>query len=191
MTLHTHSGSLPTHQYVWLEPNAIGQHEWLRAVWFGITCFPGRAFGCHVLLECGAVYRNVPLHQLAASDDAAPNWTAGDAQTWDAYGYQFSLLEYPFLANMNAQAKLQSGQILDGHYLFTLVPVGDAFSAAPEQSKEFYFVQLDNGRFTAQPTNQVLIEDRSFVTQLEWPTFLKRQRGWHSAEDVEHGDFRP
>jgi len=80
---------------------------------------------------------------------------------------------------------LQDGSEHDGHYLFTLVPIGDAFSAAPEQSKEFYFVQLDNGRYTSQPTNQVLIEDKSFVDKLEWPTFLKRQRGWHSAEDSE------
>jgi len=182
MTLHTHSGSLVTHQYVWIDPGAIGEQDWIRGVWFGITCYPGRAFGCHVLLECGAVYRNVPLHQLSAVRDA-PLWSPTQAQTWDAYGYQFSITEYPFLANMNARVRLQDDSEHAGHYLFTLVPVGDPFSAAPEQSKEFYFVQLDSGRFTAQPTNQVLIDDRSFCTTLEWPTFLKRQRGWHSAED--------
>jgi len=184
MALFTHAGALITHQYCWIEPNAIGAHGGLRAVWFGLTCFPGRAFGCHVLLECGAVYRNVPLHQLSTVRDAPP-WTAAQAQTWDSYGYDFSIIEYPFFANMNARVKLQDDTEHDGHYLFTLVPVGDAFSAAPEQSKEFYFVQLDNGRYTSQPTNQVLIEDKSFVDKLEWPTFLQRQRTWHSAEDSE------
>ena len=182
MTLYTGAGALPAHQYVWVEPNAIGDHHWLPGVWFALTAWPGRAFGCHVLLENGAVYRNVPLHQLASRKTDAP-WTAGDAQTWDAYGWQFALLEYPYLATMNAQAKLQSGAEHAGHYLFTLVPVGDAFSAAPAQSKEFYFLQLENGRYTSQPTNQVLIDDRSFVDKLEWPTFLKRQKDWHSAEE--------
>lgn len=184
MTLHTHTGSLPAHQYVWIDADAIGQHEPLRAVWFGLTCWPGRAFGCHVLLECGAVYRNVPLHQLA-SKPGAPAWRASDAQTWDAYGWQFALLDYPYLSNMNAKARLRSGAEHGGMYLFTLAPVGDAFSAAPEQSKEFYFLALDNGRFTAQPTNHVLLEDRSFTTTLEWPKFLRRQTDWHSAEERE------
>ena len=180
--IYSHAGALATHRYVWIEPNAIGDHGWIRGVWFGITCFPGRAFGCHVLLENGAVYRNVPLHQIAAIENA-PEWTAADAQTWDAYGYQFSIIEYPFLANMNAKVMLQCGVEYGGHYLFTLVPIGDGFSAAPEQNKEFYFIEVNNGRYTAQPTNQVLIDDKSFVTKLEWPTFLKRQRGYFSAEE--------
>ena len=41
MTLYTHAGSLITHQYVWIEPEAIGKHGWIRGVWFGLTCFPG------------------------------------------------------------------------------------------------------------------------------------------------------
>lgn len=182
--LYTHAGALPAHKYVWIEPNAIGQHDWLRGVWFGITCYPGRAFGCHVLLECGAVYRNVPLHQLAWNKEPESLWTAADAQTWDAYGWQFSTIEYPFLASMNALVRLQDRTEHPGMYLFTIVPVGDAFSAEPEQGKEFYVLQLANGRFTAQPTNHVLIEDRSFCKQLEWPKFLERQTEWHSAEEA-------
>jgi hypothetical protein len=184
MTLHTHAGPLPAHQYVWIDADAIGKHEPLRAVWFGLTSWPGRAFGCHVLLECGAVYRNVPLHQLAAVKDAPP-WEPWQAATWDAYGWQFTTLEYPYLSSMNARVRLQDGAEHAGMYLFTLAPVGDAFSASPAQSKEFYFLQLENGRYTAQPTNQVLIDDRSWVDELKWPTFLKRQRDWHSAEDRE------
>jgi len=137
LTLHTHAGSLPTHKYVWIEPRAIGDHGWLRAVWFGLASFPGRAWGCHVMLESGAVYRNVPLHQLASHNDVDEPWTPAQAQT-----------------------------------------------AAPEQSKEFYFIQLENGRFTAQPTNHVLVEDRSFTRkEMGWPDFLRRQEDWYSAED--------
>jgi hypothetical protein len=84
---------------------------------------------------------------------------------------------------MNAKVRLQDRREMAGEYWFTVSPVADAFSAVPEQSKEFYFCGLDNGRITAQPTNHVLLEDRSFTTALEWPKFLRRQTDWHSAED--------
>jgi len=186
MTLYTHSGPLPAHRYVWVEPNACGSHDWLRGVWFGVTSFPGRAFGCHIMLESGAVYRNVPLHRLATRKDALSEWSAADAQTWDAYGYQFSVLEYPFLQAMDGRVRLQNATEHSGTYLFTMVPIGDGFSASPEQSKEFYFFELQCGRFTAQPTNHVLMQDRSFCDKnAEWPTFLRRQTEWFSAEDEE------
>lgn len=183
MTLYTHAGSLPRHLYVWIEPNAIGEHDWLPAVWFGLCAFPGRTWGCHVLLECGAVYRNVPLHQLATKRDAS-RWTAEQGQTWDVYGHQFSTIEYPYLAGLNARVRLQDRSELEGQYLFTAIPVNDAFSAAPEQAKEFYFLALGNGRLTSQPTNHVLIQDRSFTRELEWPKFLRRQTQVWSAEDA-------
>lgn len=186
MSLYTHAGPLPAHQYVWIEPAAIGNVGWHPAVWFGLVSYPGRTWGCHVLLECGAVYRNVPLHQLAwRSDPESVEWRARDAQTWDCYGWGFSVIEYPFLASMNARARLQDSREEPGQYLFTAVPVGDAFSAEPAQAKEFYFLKLDCGRYTSQPTNQVLIDDKSFVEKLEWPQFLRRQRKVWSAEDAE------
>lgn len=178
----SHAGALPRHLYVWVQPNAVGRHDWLPVVWFGLTSYPGRAWGCHVLLECGAIYRNVPLHQLATEKtDAA--WSPSEAQTWDCYGWDFGTIEYPYLATMNARVRLRDKSEHRGQYLFTVAPIGDAFSAAPEQSKEFFFVALENGRLTAQPTNHVLIEDRSFTRELQWPKFLQRQTEVWSAED--------
>jgi hypothetical protein len=63
--IHSLCGPLPKHRYVWIQPQAMGNHGWLRAVWFGLVSHPSRAWGCNVMLECGAIYRNVPLHQLA------------------------------------------------------------------------------------------------------------------------------
>jgi hypothetical protein len=40
----------------------------------------------------------------------------------------------------------------------------DGWSDAPEQDKEFIFLQLDYGRLTIQPTNRVTFIDRSFIT---------------------------
>jgi hypothetical protein len=180
--LYTHAGAIPEHQYTFIEPNAIGEHDWLPVVWFGLSCYPGRAIACHVMLECGAIYRNVPLHKLGWNKTASTNWGPEDAATWDAYGWQFSTLKYPFFNGMSGIVRLQSSSEHVGSYMFTLIPVGDSFSAEPTQSKEFYFFKLENGRYSAQPTNHVLMKDASFTTAPKWPTFLRRQDTWHSAE---------
>lgn len=181
MTLYTGSGSLKTHQYCLLEPQAIGDHGWITVAWFGISSYPGRTWGCHVLLECGAVYRNVPLHQLATRETDTP-WSPSQAQTWDCYGYQFSLEEYSYLRGRAAKCRLRDRSEHSGQYLFTIVPIGDAWSAHPVQSKEFTLVALENGRFTAQPTDRVLFEDISFTGEVEWPNWLRRQNRVWSAE---------
>ena len=62
-------------------------------------------------------------------------------------------------------------------------PVGDGFSAYPEQAKEFSFVRLDNDRLTVQPTNHVVFRERSFTdNKLEFPLPLKRQTEIYTAE---------
>lgn len=183
MTLYTGSGSLPVHQYCFVEPNALGEHDWLPVAWFGLSSYPGRTWGCHVMLECGAVYRNVPLHQLASrKTDIA--WLPENGQTWDCYGYQFSILEYTFLKSRGAIARLRGGSEHGGRYLCTIVPIGDPWSDHPDQGKEFTLIALDNGRYTAQPTDRTLFEDRSFTRTIDWPTFLKRQTQTWSAENA-------
>jgi hypothetical protein len=63
-----------------------------------------------------------------------------------------------------------------GEYLFTVAPVGDGFSAYPEQAKEFTFVKLDSGWMTVQPTNHIVFRERSFTdNKLEFPKGMKRQ----------------
>ncbi len=42
----------------------------------------------------------------------------------------------------------------------------------PSQSKEFMFIQLDNGRLTIMPTNELRFHDKSY-TEGDWPKDLK------------------
>ena len=135
------------------------------------------------MLECGAIYRNVPLHKLAHKTVGTP-WDPADAQTWDCYGANFSVLEYPFLEGVRMRARLRSKEEHMGNYLFTAIPMLDGFSLEPEQSKEFYFVKLDNGRYTAQPTNHILVLDKSFVTEFNWPKLKSQTELW----SVDHAD---
>ena len=180
--LHTGAGPLPRHTYCYVEPHTFGNAEWLRVAWFGLVSHPGRTWGCHVMLECGAVYRNVPFHKLAHKPTGTP-WDPSDAQTWDCYGIHFSATEYPFLEGTRIRTRLRSKQEHIGTYMFTVIPMLDGFSAEPEQSKEFYFIKLDNGRFTAQPTNHLLVQDKSFITESSWPKLSRQTSIW----SVDHG----
>jgi hypothetical protein len=186
MTLHTGSGSLPQHVYCHVDRGFVRTSEqtgFEPAVWFGLRAYAGRAWGAHVLLECGAVVRDLPLHALAQHADAEP-WTLESAQHWDCYGDQFSLVRYTYLSGLEARAKCASAEHL-GEYLFTACPMLDGFSAEPAQSKEFMFLALRNGRFTAQPTNRVLFIERSFTEQTDWPSDIQRQSEVWSCESAE------
>ena len=179
-------GELPTHQYVYVD--SVFTHEepqgFLPAVWYGLVAHPGRTWGCTLLLESGACYRNLPLHALATGPLPEPVWTAQDAQRWDCYGYDFSAVQYRYLAELDVEART-NGRVLPGRYLFSVAPLGDGFSQCPEQAKEFTFVALDNGRMTVQPTNHVRFHERSFTTAqpgAPWPRGLRRQAEVWSCE---------
>lgn len=184
MTLCTGSGNLPQHVYCFVESRFVRSGEpsgFERCVWFGLRAFAGRAWGAHVMLECGAIVRDLPLHALAQHADAAP-WTPANAQHWDCYGEQFSVVRYTYLQGLEAHVRCDNEEHL-GVYLFTVCPMHDAYSAEPEQSKEFKFVALGNGRFTAQPTNRILFIERSFTNGTGWPVNIQRQSAIWSCEN--------
>ncbi len=178
------SASLPHHHYVFVDRSTIreGASGFEPAVWFGLHAHPGRAWGCHVMLECGAIYRNVPPHHLAFDPEPDPFWTLKQAQRWDCYGRSFSLVRYDYLAALDVIAKADASDV-EGSYLFTAVPFDDAFSEHPEQAKEFMFLRTAGHRLTIQPTNRVRFIERSFTVDPAWPTDLLRQTQMFSCED--------
>ena len=181
--MNSFTGPLPRHRYLWVDSAFIYKESrgFIPAVWFALASWPGRAWGCTVVLECGACYRNLPPHALAFDPAPAEFWTIYDAQRWDCYGWKWSANAYPYLDSQRVIARLSDLKECTGDYLFSVAPADDGFSAEPSQNKEFTFIALDNGRLTIQPTDYVLFADTSFTTP-EWPTGLKRQRDIHSCE---------
>lgn len=188
---YTLIGELPKHIYCYVDSYYTHKkYEGMnKAVWFGLVSHPGRMWGCNVMLECGAVYRNVPVHAIAFSAKPDDTWYPWQAQTWDCYGTDFSTLEYSYLSGLGCMAMLSNNQsrnattgVRTGTYLFTAAPVGDAFSEAPDQAKEFTFVKLDNDRLTVQPTDRILFWDYSFTNSSEPLPNLRRQKETYSVE---------
>lgn len=179
--METASASLPQHQYVWVDKSFIrkGAAGFEPAVWFALHSHPGRAWGCHVMLECGAVYRGLPPHALAFSESPEATWAVTDAQLWDCYGWQFSLLRYTYLTGL--QARTKKGLLCD--YLFTAVPLEDGFSEHPSQSKEFMFMRTSGGRLVILPTNELRFIDKSFTVESEWPKLKLSDTVWSCEEE--------
>ena len=166
------SQNIPLHQYVWVSSAMIrcGGEGWEPAVWFAVRSDPGRAWGCHVMLECGAVYRGIPPHAISFSPQPSQlGWSLKEAQVWDCYGHDFDVVRYTYLSDLTAR---YDGTEKRGRYLFTACPRDDGFSAEPEQSKEFMFMRTQGDRLLIRPTNMLLFEECSFTEDTGWPTNL-------------------
>jgi hypothetical protein len=182
--MNTKIGSLPKHNYVWVDTSYTHEEPigWVPAMWFGLVSHPSRVWGCNVMFTFGGVYREVPPHAISfLPQPTEKNWNVNQAQLWDCYGINWSAHEYTALRGMSCKAYIL-GKEYKGVYLFTVAPCEDGFSEAPEQSKEFKFIALDNGRLTIQPTNRVVFEDRSFTNSEERIPKLKLQTEWWSCE---------
>ncbi|CAB4183695.1 hypothetical protein UFOVP1375_43 [uncultured Caudovirales phage] len=171
--------SLPFHKYVWVDSSHIRTNGtgFEPAVWFGLVSQYGRTWGLNVMLECGAIYRSLPPHAIGFGPEPQLNWAIPDAQMWDCYADKFMLHEYAYLREMTVRTKDHTGI-----YLFTAAFTDDGFTRAPEQQKEFSFIELDNGRLTIQPTNRTLFEDRSFTVDSGAPKDLVTQTKVWSCE---------
>jgi len=183
----THASNLPRHLYVKCDMEFVsdGQKQGIEdVVWFGLTAIPGRAWGCTIMLKCGALYRGLPLHALAHGEIAIMDWDINDAQRWDCFGWNFSVLEYDYLMGLSCKVWIASRKTWEvGRYLFTAEPYGDGFSMSPSQTKSHHFIALNNGRITAVPGNNVLWRESSFTTQSEKPKWLRTQsQVWNGEE---------
>lgn len=156
----------------------------MDAVWFGLSAIPGRAWGCIVMLKCGAIYRNLPLHALAYGDQPVADWGIAEAQRWDSFGWDFTTTEFDYLRGLDCRVWIASRKVWEiGSYLFTADFYGDGYSMCPSQTKSHHFIALENGRFTCVPGNNVLWSEASFTNPNEKPTWLRTQATvWHGEE---------
>ena len=181
---YTKIGALPTHRYIWVDSTYTHEEPCglVEAMWVGLTAIPGRAWGINVILrDGGALYRNIPPHAVAFCEDAS-DWEINEAQLWDCYSYGFTVLQNPILCGLEVSVYVD-GRVLLGEYLFSTTHLHDGWSDAPEQDKEFIFVQLNNGRLTIQPTNRVRFIDRSYIT--DTLPKLKLQTETYSCEETQ------
>ena len=176
-------GNIPKHKYVWIDSRFTHEEPcgFVEAMWVGITSIPARAWGINVIIrDGGALYRNIPPNAISFDKNVSVEWSIHNAQLWDCYSYDFTTLESPHLRGMRMRAKV-GDSIYTGEYLFSVAHLNDGWSDAPEQDKEFYFIMLDNGRLTIQPTNRAVFSDASFIVNDKIPR-LKLHETIYSCE---------
>lgn len=186
--------NLPYHVYCHVGKTFLSGYEesgWERAVWFGITLPPNRAVGLSVLLENGAMYRQLPPHSLHFDPEMPlvatsavgldSTWTIQQAQAWDCFGGDAQVIEYDYLRHLQVSTN-KVGRVLGGHYLFTIEFQNDGFSREPTQSKCFHCIELENGRLTLRPNDHLLWTEKSFTDHTLPTDYLRRQTNVYGVE---------
>jgi hypothetical protein len=176
-------GHTPFHFYASVDSSFTHKNNqgYEEAMVVGLTSIPGRCWGLSVIFsKGGALYRQIPPHALAFSDKVPP-WNLDQAQLWNCYSYSFTTLYNPILKGMRMSTKIHN-KIYYGEYLFSVTHLDDGWSNTPEQDKEFFFIKLDNGRLTIQPTNRIAFIDGSFVDSLVIPSLKLNQTVYSCSE---------
>ena len=75
-----------------------------------------------------------------------------------------------------------NNKIYYGEYLFSATHIDDGWSNTPEQDKEFFFIKLDNGRLTIQPTNRIAFIDKSFIESSNIPHLKLNEKVYSCSE---------
>lgn len=184
-----HNFDLPKHLYVWVakRPVMVTDDETGRipAVWFGMSSTPGRAFGCHVILENGAQISDLPPHFLSIDREPRPA-PLGMIQRWDCFGWEAEAYEFDYLSGRICRVlhEKDPGRLLPGaaRYLFSVDWIENGYSDYPEQHKIMHCLHHETGNVVFYPNDVLLWADPSF-TELGAPPPIKRQRGHWSVED--------
>ena len=185
----SHNIDLPRHRYCHVIESVVHREgrddKTVPCVWWGVSATPGRMFGCHILLESGAMVADLPLHALRHRENAPPlaEWLPGQSQRWDAYGWHLEAHEPAYLSGLTCRVlSADHRNILGtGGLWFYLDHVRDGYSLEPGQHKHHWVVALDEGVFTCVPQDMVLVTESSFTDEGGIPP-MKRQTTIYHAE---------
>jgi hypothetical protein len=183
----SHNVELPQHRYVFVVPSFVLRPDDPRtalipAVWVGCSVQPGRALGCTVLLESGALVVDLPLHALRGAFVTWAPLELPDVVAWDCYGWSAEIWEPSYLSGLpcailTADHKHATAR---GSLWFAVDHVGgDGFSLAPDQHKLLYVVERqDDHALMLLPQDRLVIEEASFTVVEGIPAIRRQTQVW-------------
>jgi hypothetical protein len=180
----SHNVDLPTHRYVHVIESAVhrdgSKDKTIPCVWYGVSSTPGRMYGCHVLLESGAMVVDLPLHALRHRPDAVQRWCFDEAQRWDAFGWDIEVSEPKYLSGLMARVLDRDHREVEhyGDLWFCIDHIKDGYSQEPAQHKHQWVVALDTGVFICVPQDQLLVAEQSFTEYGAIPPIRRQTRVW-------------
>lgn len=158
-------------------------NEFIPCRVFGATSLNGRSVGFHIMTHQGAQIARIPVHALAAAEDASImplDWL----QLWDCFSYQMTAIEYDYLSLMRCKVFMKDKKWYAGTYVFTFDWCGGDYAEDPSEHKCGHLIELDNGCFAIQPNNRIYWEEPGFITKPftpdERPGYKVNQHFWKS-----------
>jgi hypothetical protein len=179
-----HNIDLPRHRYIWVIESAVhrkgSQELTVPAVWWGLSATPGRMFGCHVLLESGAMVVDLPLHALRHKPNATHRVFPEMAQRWDAYGWHVEAHEPRYLQDLRCKVLSENHKHIvgTGELWFYVDHIADGYSLEPGQHKHHWVVGMSEGHFDCVPQDMVLVEETSFTQDNGIPPIKRQSKVW-------------
>ena len=179
-----HNVDLPRHRYCYVIEAAVihdgSQDKTLPCVWWGMSATPGRMFGCHILLEAGAMVVDLPLHALRHVPEATQRWKPSEAQRWDGYGWSLETYEPAYLSDLRCRVLSEDHKTVEdtGDLWFAIDHVKDGYSLEPGQHKIHWVVALSEGTFTCVPQDMVLVTEQSFTKVGPIPRIKRQSKVW-------------
>ena len=164
-----HNANLPKHRYVWVSDSFVAREpegKLLPGIWFGVSSHPGRAFGCHVLLECGATVIDLPLHSPRWKEDAhLESMDLSQAVQWDSFGWNVEVFESSYLSGLDVSVLSEDHRLVTstGTAWFALDWIDNGWSNYPEQHKWLWVVATASGDLMAVPQDRLLFSEASFT----------------------------
>jgi hypothetical protein len=168
----------------WVRLPHISKNDGVEEAYaFAVQSMRGRAIGFHCMLQSGAHYRNVPIHAIALTPDAAAR-PLGECQLWDCFSDRPVVHVYDYLRDHECRCYLR-GSVADGSYLFTVDWLPDSlerpgFVLRPEQNKCAHVIAMADGNLCALPTNRIAWMDSYFIGRNPDPKAI----GYRVQEDI-------
>ena len=184
-------------QAVWVRKEYLrdmqdGHGEFVKGVWVTAKSIAGRALYFETYLpEYGAFFDKLPISAFVSRPETpTPDYPLSDLQFWNCMDYGVVAICKQFIASMQYEARLRSGDTVKAEYLFTLDnyhPDNDVVdcgtSEIPSEHKAMNVLALENGQFCAYPNNRMRVYDISLTPEVVLTPDFKASSEFFAVEN--------
>lgn len=153
--------NLPYHLYINVNNEALGNlpKGTTKAIWHSIYGREYQLILCHILLESGAHWSGMPLHQISTTTDFS--FTHSQLMPWKCMGEDLDVVHIHYLEGLKTSVK----NVSDGRHTGVMVDWKDGYSRYQQEHKPLNLIHLDNGQFGLFPNNYCLFDDAHFTNK--------------------------
>lgn len=135
---------------------------------FAILSLKGHALYFSVMLQTGAMYRFIPIHEIFTVSEIKETYALEHLCLWDAFSHNPIVTVFDYLKGHECWAILRNKQSVQGEYLFTVDWLPDnnietGLINELDQNKCMHVIQLWNGQLAGLPNNRILWKDAYFI----------------------------